>query len=72
VSHLLTGVDYGKTNQRTKHDRQKSFGYVKQYIYKDKKLFSAGMIFLLLGLTIDLGVPIYIGVVTDQIQQGST
>ncbi len=30
-----------------------------------------GLIYLVLGLLIDLGVPIYIGTVTDSIQQGN-
>jgi ABC-type bacteriocin/lantibiotic exporter with double-glycine peptidase domain len=69
VSELLTGVDHGRNvvNQRTSTDRAQSFDYVKQYIRKEKGTFLLGMVYLVLGITIDLAVPIYIGLVTDEI-----
>lgn len=63
---LLTGVDFGKEaeKQRTKHDRKKSFGYVKNYIRKERCLFMSGMVYLFLGMLADLALPIYIGLAT--------
>jgi len=69
VSELLTGVDHGRNvvNQRTSTDRAQSFNYVKQYIRKEKGTFLLGMVYLIFGISIDLAVPIYIGLVTDEI-----
>jgi hypothetical protein len=69
ISELLTGVDHGRNvvNQRTSVDRTQSFDYVKQYIRKEKGTFLLGMVYLVLGISIDLAVPIYIGLVTDEI-----
>jgi len=69
ISELLTGVDHGRNvvNQRTSVDRAQSFDYVKQYIRKEKGTFLLGMFYLVLGISIDLAVPIYIGLVTDEI-----
>ena len=69
ISELLTGVDHGRNvvNQRTSVDRAQSFDYVKQYIRKEKGTFLLGMVYLVLGISIDLAVPIYIGLVTDEI-----
>lgn len=72
LSHLLTGVDHGKDvqYQRTKQDRKQSFAYVKSYIRKEKWSFLVGMFYLVMGLLIDLAVPAYIGLVTNDISNG--
>ena len=72
LSHLLTGVDHGKDvqYQRTKQDRKQSFAYVKSYIRKEKWSFLVGMFYLVMGLLIDLAVPAYIGLVTDDVSNG--
>ena len=69
LSILLTGKDLGNevNKQRTKVDRAQSFAYVKAYIYKEKSYLFSGMVFMMMGLMIDLCVPIYIGVVTQLI-----
>lgn len=40
---------------------------MKQYIRLERSTFMIGMIYLVIGLSIDLAVPIYIGLVTDDI-----
>ena len=72
LSQLLTGVDHGKNVQfqRTKEDRKQSFAYVKSYIRKEKWSFLLGSFYLVMGLLIDLAVPAYIGLVTNDISNG--
>lgn len=66
---LLTGKDFGETAnpQRTKVDRKKSFAYVKAYIMKEKCTFMVGMVFLFLGMILDIALPAYIGLATNDV-----
>lgn len=73
VSVLLTGQDPGRelVKQRTKADRKKSCAYVTAYIKKERTVFMIGMMYMFLGLLIDLCVPIYIGVMTDDVSNNN-
>lgn len=68
ASEAILGIQIPtNSTTRTKENRNKSWSYVWDYVKKEKTLVHYGLLSLVGSLLIDLSVPIYIGVMTDEL-----
>lgn len=58
----------GASYERSKEDKKKSFAYVWEYLKKEKSMVRKGLVSLVCSLLIDLSVPIYVGIMTDELK----